>query len=202
MLMQCLNRALQLIEEDTTLTVSPNNILEEDILENIVLAESHSAIAPPTLPLTTGDLLFGPLSNPLPSHLEAKASTTKPPPPRFESSVPGSSNGQPSTVWERYDPIAWETTHTITRRQLNTSSPTKECIICVDTKDITHFPHQAITDLCDHAPSTCQDCIATYIRSELNGKLFHEQVIKCPECSQPLSRDDIQQHADPDTFSR
>jgi flagellar biosynthesis GTPase FlhF len=75
-----------------------------------------------------------------------------------------------------------------------------ECTVCTDTKSVTEFPGAAITKTCTHPPTTCLDCIATSIRSDLNNKLWNE--IRCPECRETLQYDDVQRYADAETRER
>jgi uncharacterized protein YbaR (Trm112 family) len=79
------------------------------------------------------------------------------------------------------------------------SGPT-ECTVCTDTKPAASFPLAAITKTCTHPPTTCLDCVATSIRSDITHKLWNE--IRCPECREPLQYDDVQRHADAATLER
>lgn len=75
-----------------------------------------------------------------------------------------------------------------------------QCIICTDTKPVTDFPFFTITSNCTHTPTTCLECVAASIRSDLNSRLWSE--IRCPECREPLQYDDVQRYADPETRER
>ena len=86
------------------------------------------------------------------------------------------------------------------RRLPDILSGDRECIICTDTKPVFEFPSAAITKTCNHEPSTCHDCLATSIRSDLNNRLWNE--IKCPECRGTLEYDDVQRFAEDDTKER
>lgn len=88
------------------------------------------------------------------------------------------------------------------RPKLDRSFFLKECIVCADEKAIAKFPPHALTDECFHPPNTCLDCVETHIETELSSKVFHEQVVGCPECKSTLSRDDIQQVVKPSIFAR
>ncbi|KAK0634381.1 hypothetical protein B0T17DRAFT_481281 [Bombardia bombarda] len=79
-------------------------------------------------------------------------------------------------------------------------SGTRECIICADSKDVGMFPGAAVTNTCDHPPSTCLDCIAISIKSDIESKLWNE--IKCPECGTYLQYDDVQRFANSETKER
>jgi hypothetical protein len=76
----------------------------------------------------------------------------------------------------------------------------RSCIICCeDFSKITKRPTR-ISQSCLHYPSTCTDCLAKYIKIELDNKLWNQ--IQCPECEIALIYEDIRTHADPETFSR
>ena len=81
-----------------------------------------------------------------------------------------------------------------------TTSKEKACIICTDTKPIAAFPRLAVTATCTHSPTTCLECVATSISSDLRTKLWND--IRCPECREPLRYDDVQRYADPETRER
>lgn len=77
----------------------------------------------------------------------------------------------------------------------------RECIVCTDVKPIaTSFPSASVTTSCTHPPSTCLDCLATSIRTDLNTKLWNE--IRCPECGATLQYDDVDRFADEETKER
>jgi len=77
---------------------------------------------------------------------------------------------------------------------------TRECIVCTDSKDISQFPEAAVTKACKHLPTTCLECVATSIRSDLNSRLWNE--IRCPECAEFLQYDDVERFADEETKER
>ncbi|KAM7206444.1 hypothetical protein V8F20_002793 [Naviculisporaceae sp. PSN 640] len=83
----------------------------------------------------------------------------------------------------------------------NDGEYSRECIVCTEELPIaTSFPSASITTSCTHPPSTCLDCIATSIRTDLNTKLWNE--IRCPECLATLQYDDVQRFADEQTKER
>lgn len=75
-----------------------------------------------------------------------------------------------------------------------------ECIVCTDSKPVAEFPGAAITKTCAHPPTTCLDCVAVSIRSDLDTRLWNE--IRCPECRETLQYDDVQRYADAETRER
>ncbi|KAH6848109.1 hypothetical protein B0I37DRAFT_415786 [Chaetomium sp. MPI-CAGE-AT-0009] len=86
------------------------------------------------------------------------------------------------------------------RRLPDILSGDRECIICTDTKPVSHFPTAGITKSCAHEPATCLVCVATSIRTDLSSRLWNE--IKCPECRELLEYDDVQRFADDETKER
>ena len=76
----------------------------------------------------------------------------------------------------------------------------QECAVCTDTMAVAMFPGASVTKSCDHPPTTCLDCVAASIKSDLGNKLWNE--IRCPECGELLEYDDVQRYADPETRER
>lgn len=76
----------------------------------------------------------------------------------------------------------------------------RECTVCAYTKAVVDFPGAAVTNACTHPPTTCLECVATSIKSDLNSKLWNE--IRCPECRELLKYDDVQRYADSETRDR
>ncbi|KAB5583557.1 hypothetical protein GE09DRAFT_1278751 [Coniochaeta sp. 2T2.1] len=75
-----------------------------------------------------------------------------------------------------------------------------QCTVCTDTKPAISFPASAVSKTCTHPPTTCLDCVATSIRSDLTNRLWTQ--IRCPECRATLAYDDVQLYADPTTRER
>ena len=42
----------------------------------------------------------------------------------------------------------------------------------------------------------------THIKTEMDSKVFDDNVVRCPECGESLALQDIQMYADEPTFSR
>lgn len=80
-------------------------------------------------------------------------------------------------------------------------TPTKDCIICVEDKSWESFPSSSPSAKCQHAPNACLDCIKQHIKTQLESKVFHERIIKCPECPESLDTSEVQVYADRNTFS-
>jgi hypothetical protein len=80
-------------------------------------------------------------------------------------------------------------------------TPTKDCIICVEDKSWESFPSSSPSARCQHGPNMCLDCIKQHIKTQLESKVFHERIIKCPECTESLDTSEVQVYADRKTFS-
>lgn len=94
-------------------------------------------------------------------------------------------------AWETYDETWWER---------GMPGNLKDCSICVEEKPLGFFPLQSPTTSCQHEPEACLDCIQTHIRTQIATGMVGEKSIKCPECSEALSLDEIQKYADTETF--
>jgi hypothetical protein len=77
----------------------------------------------------------------------------------------------------------------------------KDCMICVERKSWERFPETSPTAKCKHATNTCLQCIEKHIKTQLESKIFHEKIIRCPECSEILDTTEVQKFADTKTFS-
>ncbi|OIW27611.1 hypothetical protein CONLIGDRAFT_441211 [Coniochaeta ligniaria NRRL 30616] len=103
---------------------------------------------------------------------------------------------------QRYQ-LANETAQVVVTNQRMTPevlSGDTECTVCTDSKPVAQFPGATLTKTCTHPPTTCLDCVAASIRSDLNNRLWNE--IRCPECRETLQYDDVQRYADPETRER
>ncbi|KAI1872562.1 hypothetical protein JX265_005442 [Neoarthrinium moseri] len=76
---------------------------------------------------------------------------------------------------------------------------TESCSVCGDEKRISEMPRQ-ITQACDHAPNTCNDCVGQWITSSMETVAWDR--LKCPECPQTLLFDDVKTFANPQVFDR
>jgi len=107
--------------------------------------------------------------------------------------------------WQAYDPVAWETaeaSYSHTRLPADASLDRRDCEVCTETKTPGQFPRYAVSGNCLHPPNTCLDCMRTHIKTELASNVFHDNVVRCPECGESLSLQDIQMYADAATFTR
>jgi hypothetical protein len=106
---------------------------------------------------------------------------------------PGSTVAEPT--WDIYDYSGDETDILNTSK----SGPTS-CIICTDDFSATLKPPGWISVSCLHEPSVCCDCLARWIKSDLESKVWNQ--ITCPECKTLLVYEDIQRLADRETFAK
>lgn len=98
-------------------------------------------------------------------------------------------------TWDIYDYSEDETDILVTPK----TGPTS-CIICTDDFSATFKPPGWISVSCLHEPSVCCECLARWIKSDLEGKIWNQ--ITCPECKTLLVYEDIQRLADPETFAK
>ncbi|KAJ4302597.1 hypothetical protein N0V90_001486 [Kalmusia sp. IMI 367209] len=75
----------------------------------------------------------------------------------------------------------------------------KECMVCVEERPLALFPSRGPTNRCEHDASICLGCLETHIKTRMDSNAFNEEMIKCPECSESLTIDEIQRYADPST---
>jgi len=91
----------------------------------------------------------------------------------------------------------------ITRKRVTAAviNGMKECVVCTETLPAeTHFSPHALSLGCDHEPSTCSECVAKSIASDLETKMWYE--VRCPECRAPMEYQDVERYADRETFRR
>ena len=74
----------------------------------------------------------------------------------------------------------------------------RDCAVCGDSKDPLEFPAKAPTAACEHSVQTCKQCLESWMASEFDTK--GTEGINCPECTQTLSYQDVQQAASIATF--
>ena len=76
---------------------------------------------------------------------------------------------------------------------------TRRCIVCDEDMSEDHFPSQ-VTQQCSHDTYICKSCIQAWLASQLQQRGW--DMIVCPECSSHLHQDDMENHADRDTYDR
>ncbi len=72
--------------------------------------------------------------------------------------------------------------------------------MCCEIRSAGLFPSWSITKSCQHPPTTCLECVAVSIQSDLDNKLWND--IGCPECGERLEYDDVHKYADIPTRER
>ncbi|KAK1754382.1 hypothetical protein QBC47DRAFT_217051 [Echria macrotheca] len=78
--------------------------------------------------------------------------------------------------------------------------PTRECVACTETLDITAFGKRRYTEGCTHKPSTCLACVSAWLRAKMDVTFWKD--LNCPECEQILAAKDIEHFADSETWER
>jgi hypothetical protein len=87
-----------------------------------------------------------------------------------------------------------------TRSQRSKARPTRDCIICTDTRSLHHFPNQKPTAQCTHNIDVCRRCLRKWIESSFVTKMWNE--ITCPVCSEQMQYDDVRTFASKEVFRR
>lgn len=93
-----------------------------------------------------------------------------------------------------------DTIREVRRNLLITKTGPTSCIICTDDFSATLKPPMWISVSCLHKPSVCCGCLAMWIKSDLESKIWNQ--LTCPECKTLLAYEDIQRLADPETFAK
>jgi hypothetical protein len=86
------------------------------------------------------------------------------------------------------------------RNQKPEKKATKDCMVCVETRSLSHFPKRAITAQCTHEVNTCRHCLRGWIRSEFKSKVWNQ--LDCPECKARMAYDDVKEFAPIEVFRR
>ena len=101
--------------------------------------------------------------------------------------------------------MAWETaegSYAYTRLPADDSVNERDCAVCAETKTPGQYPRYAVSTNCLHPPNTCLDCMRTHIKTQIASNVFHDNVVRCPECSESLALGDVQRYADGATYAR
>ncbi|KAI1759125.1 hypothetical protein GGR53DRAFT_514610 [Hypoxylon sp. FL1150] len=83
------------------------------------------------------------------------------------------------------------------------SSPSTEtavCTVCFEQKPQADFLGTKSPTNCIHEPSTCLQCLTSYINSQIGEATVG--LISCPECEEPLDYDTIRLLASRDLFNQ
>jgi hypothetical protein len=86
------------------------------------------------------------------------------------------------------------------RKPKSEKRETKDCMVCVETRSVRHFPQRAITAQCTHEVNTCRHCLRGWIRSEFKSKVWNQ--LACPECRASMEYEDVKEFAPPEVFRR
>lgn len=74
------------------------------------------------------------------------------------------------------------------------------CIACLEVLTYAITPGRRITNVCDHEPLICIDCLAQSIRSQSESKIWNQ--VECPTCNARLSYQDVRSFAAEPVFRR
>jgi len=88
----------------------------------------------------------------------------------------------------------------VQRLQTAVTQKMRSCMVCSDDRSIFQFPAKPPTSECTHPVNTCEECLQTWIESELASKGWDH--ITCMECSAKMHHNDVQRAAAPGTFVR
>jgi hypothetical protein len=121
----------------------------------------------------------------------------------LQEPLPTSSRLAPSPSWETFEtesrdnPIGENNVEEI---EESSSAATKECGICGDAW--LDYRFVAATYDCQHEINYCTLCLQSWISSSLESRGWDN--IRCPEsdCGAKLEVENIQQHADRETFEK
>ncbi|RYP20869.1 hypothetical protein DL767_009375 [Monosporascus sp. MG133] len=76
---------------------------------------------------------------------------------------------------------------------------TETCTVCGDDKRVSEMPRR-IAESCTHSATVCKECVGHWISSSLDTLAWDR--LRCPECPQLLSFEDVRHLAPPDAFER
>ncbi|RYP75545.1 hypothetical protein DL770_007398 [Monosporascus sp. CRB-9-2] len=76
---------------------------------------------------------------------------------------------------------------------------TETCTVCGDEKRVSEMPRR-IAESCTHPATMCKECVGHWISSSLDTLAWDR--LRCPECPQLLSFEDVRHLAPPDAFER
>lgn len=94
-----------------------------------------------------------------------------------------------------------ETASTSTGETLPKGS-TVDCAVCFDVMTPDTQPHHPPTRNCTHGLNVCRACLARHISTEVSDRIHDENQVDCLICRTPMTYQDIQASADPETLAR
>ncbi|KAH8164240.1 hypothetical protein CIB48_g3990 [Xylaria polymorpha] len=80
------------------------------------------------------------------------------------------------------------------------SLATADCLSCFEVKPLADFPQVPVTPHCRHTATVCLVCVASFLESQSSDGAMDR--LSCPECSELLTYDGVQDFATPDLFER
>lgn len=75
-----------------------------------------------------------------------------------------------------------------------------QCCVCMENRETEYYPTIPITDNCWHPNLTCLRCLEYSIASDHSSKMWDD--IRCPQCAQHLSYQNVKNFADENTFAQ
>lgn len=86
------------------------------------------------------------------------------------------------------------------RNDLGVADLAKECQICNEEKHTDLYPQTTAESECRCLSDVCLICVQQHIKSQTESKEWKEGSLTCPMCNRPLVPQEIEEHADVDTF--
>lgn len=74
-----------------------------------------------------------------------------------------------------------------------------ECSVCLEHKQLGHFPQSPLTGNCSHRSSVCIECVTSFINSQVQDGATDQFI--CPECPEQLQYSTIQMFASGELFA-
>lgn len=84
--------------------------------------------------------------------------------------------------------------------EIEDSTLKRDCLVCVESRSLRHFPKRPPTGTCQHEINTCKRCLRHWINSEFGAKVWDQ--MSCPECGIKMGYDDMKAFAPSDVFKR
>lgn len=76
----------------------------------------------------------------------------------------------------------------------------KECVVCTESRSLSHFPYKPPTARCAHDVDVCSRCLRTWISTSFSSKTWDD--VNCPTCAERLSYEDIREFAPSEIFRK
>lgn len=90
--------------------------------------------------------------------------------------------------------------HSPTEFRHRRSRPWKECVVCTESRSISHFPIEPPTTRCAHDIDVCSRCLQIWISTSFSSKTWDD--ISCPTCAERLRIEDVQNFAPAEVYRK